>query len=67
MPPAALNWVMVGAVIIVAWRLLPPAQACVATIVCAGTLWLRLHPVMAAHLLTAVGRLGDAADPLRHW
>jgi hypothetical protein len=57
MAPAVRDGVLVAAMLILAWRALPAGQAVLATVLCAGALWLAFHPVLASNLLTAVVRL----------
>ncbi len=57
MAPELRDWLLIGTLVIVAWRVLPAGQAVLATIVCAAALWLTFHPVLAANLLREVARL----------
>ena len=57
MPPALRDWFIVATLLVIVWRLLPAAQAFVATVMCAGALWLAFHPLLTANILTQVVRL----------
>jgi len=56
-PPALRDWFIVATLLVIVWRLLPAAQAFVAT----GDVRLRpvarLSPLLAANILTQVVRL----------
>jgi hypothetical protein len=55
--PAIRDGLLVATLLLVSWRFLPAGQAFVATLLCTTALWLTLHPVVAANLMTAVARL----------
>ena len=66
-----LYWSQVGVLLattgVLAWRLLPRPQACLAVMVCVGTLWLVLHPAVADRVLdAAIPRVLTAVKAVDH-